>query len=225
MNFWQFRCIQCESILALGSHGICCRCYRQIKQTPYCGRCGESLPTAALSCGECLRHEPKWHRIVQVSEYKPPFSDLIHRFKFRQHYWLDRSLARLLLLAVKKAQREQQLILPEVMIPVPLFWQRHWRRSFNQAELITRFLARWLDIPADHESLQRVRSTRSQRELNAAGRRKNVKGAFVFEPKKNYRRVAIIDDVVTTGSTVNAVCRELLKREVEEIQIWTLARA
>lgn len=110
-------------------------------------------------------------------------------------------------------------------MPVPLFWQKQWQRGYNQAELLAKPLADWLNIPLDTQSLKRIRHTASQRELSAADRRRNLREAFAYRPRKNYKRVAVIDDVVTTGSTLNAISLELRKQGVEEVQVWTLARA
>lgn len=225
MNIWGFRCFHCHAPLAIAAHGFCSRCVKLLEQRAYCGCCGSPLLENRLGCGNCLRDEPKWHRLVQICAYQSPLSVWIHRFKFQQQYHFDRPLARLLLLAIRTAQRNHGLQLPEVILPVPLFWQRHWQRGFNQAELLAKPLADWLNIPLDCHSLQRVRATQSQRELTASQRRRNLRNAFVYQPLKSYQRVAIVDDVVTTGSTLNAICTELLKQGVQEIQVWTLARA
>lgn len=225
MNLLGFRCFHCHKPLKISFHGFCSHCRKSLKRQPYCGRCGMNLIENSRSCGHCLRNEPKWHYLVRVDEYLPPLSYWIHRFKFQHEYWLDQALARQLLLAIKQAQRELQLTLPEVIMPVPLFWQRHWGRGFNQAELLSAWLARWLQIPLDRISLSRIRPTVSQRELNASERRKNLRGAFCYQPVKIYQKVAIVDDVITTGSTLNTICAELLKAGVQEIQVWTLARA
>ncbi len=229
MNILRFRCFHCDRPLMIASHGFCSQCIKEITTSPYCGHCGAALAENSLSCGECLRSEPKWQRIVQIALYKAPLADWIHRFKFQQQYWLDKALARLLLLAVKQAQREHQLALPDAIIPVPLFWQRHWQRGYNQSELIAKCLSTWLKIPLDTQSLSRIRHTAPQRELSAKERRRNLKGAFRYQPQRQagkfYQRIAIIDDVVTTGSTLNTICLELKKAGVKEVQVWTLARA
>ncbi|MDP8079490.1 phosphoribosyltransferase family protein [Phocoenobacter skyensis] len=225
MNIGQFRCFQCEKPLAISHHGFCSRCYKQIEQSPYCGCCGSLLLENSLGCGNCLQDEPKWHKFVQICWYKSPLTHWIADFKFHQCYYLDQPLARLLLLAITKARREHFLTLPEVIIPVPLYWQRHWKRGYNQAELLTEPLSKWLNIPMDTDCLTRVRSTIPQRELSAQERRTNLKKAFCYQPIKPYKSVAIVDDVVTTGSTINAICVELLKQGVKEIQVWTLCRA
>lgn len=225
MNSLGFRCFHCNKPLAISVQGICSYCQKLLKLAPYCRHCGMDSVEYRNSCSYCLKNEPKWHKLVRVTEYKSPLSDWIHRFKFQQQYWLDQALARQLLLAIKQAQREQVLSLPEVILPVPLFWKRYWERGFNQSELLCDWLSKWLHIPLDTQSLQRVRATVSQRELTAAERRKNLRGAFRYQPLKAYKRVAIVDDVLTTGSTLNVICAELLKAEVEEIQVWVLARA
>lgn len=222
---WGFRCFHCEQKLTLRSHGFCSHCVKQLAKKPYCQHCGLPLPSFQPHCGNCLRDEPKWQRILQISAYHTPLAEWIHRFKFQQQYWLDRALARLLLLEIYDQRRHRFFALPEVILPVPLFWQRQWQRGYNQAERLARPLSKWLNIPLDTQSLQRVRPTISQRELTAAERRRNLRGAFTYQPKMPYKRVAIVDDVVTTGSTINAICAELRKQGVEEIQVWALARA
>lgn len=225
MNWADFRCFECRRRLAIASHGFCSRCVKLLEQSAYCGHCGAPLREAAMSCGECLKNEPKWQRIVRISSYQKPLAHWIHRFKFQDQYWLDKPLARLLLLAIREAQSRYGLNLPEAILPVPLYWQRHWKRSYNQAELLAKPLANWLNIPLDNHSLKRVRATQPQRELTAAQRRINLRHAFSYKPNTTYERVAIVDDVVTTGSTLNAICNVLKKQGVKEIQVWTLARA
>ncbi|AUI65078.1 MULTISPECIES: phosphoribosyltransferase family protein [Glaesserella] len=225
MNLGDFRCIHCQRKLAIASHGICSRCNALLARHSYCGSCGSLLLSDHNYCGNCLKDEPKWHHIVQIADYKPPLTEWIHRFKFQQQYWLDQPLARLLLLAIYQARRTHQLILPDVIFPVPLYWQREWQRGYNQAGLLAQYLAKWLNLPLDLHSLQRIRATSPQRELTEQERRRNLRNAFVYQPKQPYQRVALVDDVVTTGSTINAICAELLKQGVKEIQVWTLARA
>ncbi|MDD0823365.1 amidophosphoribosyltransferase [Mannheimia sp. AT1] len=225
MNIFGFRCFHCDKLLKINNHGFCSHCQKLINKQAYCQHCGMSSVESRLSCGYCLRNEPKWHRFIRIDEYKPPLSHWIHRFKFQHQYWLDQALARQLLLAIKQAQREQYLLLPQVIMPVPLFWQRNWQRGFNQAELIGRWLSKWLQIPLDSKSLIRNRATVSQRELTATERRRNLRKAFSYQPTEKYECVAIVDDVVTTGSTLNAICSELLKAGVKDIQVWALARA
>lgn len=225
MNKFDFRCFHCHKKLALAHHGFCSRCVKLLEKKPYCQHCGASLPQFQPHCGICLQNEPKWQRISQISDYKSPLAEWIHRFKFHNDYWLDQALARLLLLEILHQRRERYFSMPDVIMPVPLFWQRQWQRGYNQAELLASFLAKWLQIPLDIQSLQRVRSTPPQRELSAKERQRNLRSAFRYTPIKPYKRVAIVDDVVTTGSTLNMICAELKKQGVVEVLVWALARA
>lgn len=224
-NIWGFSCFHCHRRLAIASHGICSKCYKAIEKTDYCGRCGRNLPENRLGCGNCLQNEPKWHRLVRVSTYQPPLTQWIHQFKFQKRYYWDNTLARLLLLAVKNAQREHDLNLPEVIMPVPLFWKRHWQRGYNQAQLLAQQLSYWLNIPVDNVSLQRIKHTKPQLNLTASDRLHNVRESFDYQPLKSYQRIALVDDVVTTGATLNAICLTLYPYHIPEIQVWTLARA
>lgn len=223
-NPFAFRCFYCQQILVLAQQGICCRCNRLISRLPYCGVCGSPLTEYHLGCGNCSLNRPLWDRIVYVSPYQSPVSELIHRFKFRQQYYLDRTLARLLLLAVLAAKREQDLSLPELLLPVPLHHHRQWQRGYNQADLLARYLGHYLKLPVNNCWLQRQRSTLSQRGLIAAERQKNLVGAFSLKGKVKVQSVAIIDDVITTGATMHELCVLLRQQGVSEIQVWALCR-
>ena len=224
MNIFGFRCVQCQNKLQISSHGLCSRCNHTIRRFPYCGKCGAKLSQNAMICGQCLRHEPSWDRLVMVGRYNEPLSTLIHRFKFQRAFWLDRTLARLLLLAVFNAKREHGLTLPDVILPVPLHHFRHWRRGYNQSDLIAYWLSKWLKIPCNNNLLKRTKHTPTQRGLTAKARRQNLKNAFAIKRKITYRRVALVDDVITTGSTLNEIAKLLRKHGVQEIQVWGVAK-
>lgn len=226
MNIAGFCCVQCQKKLAVASHGLCSRCYRHIRRFPYCGHCGTELLHNSLHCGECLRNEPSWDKMVIIGHYAPPLSTLIHQFKFQNQFFLDRTLARLLLLAIYQARRTHQLALPEVILPVPLHHFRQWQRGYNQADLIAQALSTWLKIKCDNQFLHRSKHTHTQRGLTAVARRKNLRNAFYLDQyrKCDYQSVALVDDVITTGSTVNEISRLLRKNGVQHIQVWGLAR-
>lgn len=227
MNKLGLCCVNCQRKLMIGRHGLCSRCNREIRRFAYCGCCGAELQRDELHCGQCLRDEPSWQRMVIVSRYSEPLSTLIHRFKFQGQFWLDRSLARLLYLAIRQAKRTHQLNLPDVILPVPLHHFRQWSRGYNQATLIAKWLGRWLDIPVREDLLIRLKRTPTQRGLTAKSRRKNLKNAFKTTEKWQkcgYKSVCLVDDVITTGSTMNEIAKQLRKVDVEHIQVWGLAR-
>jgi ComF family protein len=114
---------------------------------------------------------------------------------------------------------------PDALIAVPLHTKRLRERGFNQSNEITHYLHDALAIPQYHHSIKRIINTASQASLNAVGRRKNIKGAFEFTIPEGIQSVAIIDDVVTTGSTANEIARTLKKAGVKRVEIWAFARA
>ncbi|EKX98637.1 comF family protein [Aggregatibacter actinomycetemcomitans Y4] len=165
--------------------------------------------------------------MVIIGRYNEPLSTLIHRFKFQNQFWLDYTLARLLYLAIREARRTHQLPLPEVILPVPLHHFRQWRRGYNQADLLAQQLAKWFKIPVDNGLLLRAKRTPTQRGLTAKDRRHNLKNAFRISTNDRhfpYRSVALVDDVITTGSTLNEIAKRLRQANVVHIQVWGLAR-
>jgi ComF family protein len=130
-------------------------------------------------------------------------------------------LATLLLEHLLRSNREQ---LPQLLIPVPLHRKRLQERGFNQAVELARPLSRQLDIPLDFSSCRRVRDTRSQSELHVRERQRNVRGAFKLSGKIEADHVALLDDVVTTGSTVTALAKVLRRTGVGRVDVWALAR-
>lgn len=223
-NWISASCVLCQRTLAITQHGICSRCNREINRFAYCGSCGAELAFNVAHCGQCLTSPPLWQHLVTISHFQPPLSEMIYRFKFQRQFQLDRTLARLLLLAVLQARRNHSLILPDVLLPVPLHPFRHWQRGYNQSELLTRKLSGWLNVPYDNHLLQRTRHTQAQRELNGKQRRENLKNAFALRYKPHYRSVAIIDDVITTGTTLHEISKQLQQVDIEQIQVWCLCR-
>ena len=126
--------------------------------------------------------------MVIIGRYNEPLSTLIHRFKFQKQFWLDRTLARLLYLAVRNARRTHGLMIPDAIIPVPLHHFRQWQRGYNQADLLARQLAKWLRIPYAKDVLRRTKRTPTQRGLSAKDRRQNLKNAFQLTPTGKQRR-------------------------------------
>lgn len=114
---------------------------------------------------------------------------------------------------------------PEVLVPVPLHRARLRERGFNQAVEIARPLARRLGLGLNLDSCERVRNTAEQTRLDAAARSKNLRGAFRVVRPFPYRHVAIVDDVLTTGNTVASLAGSLRAVGVEEVEVWSCARA
>jgi ComF family protein len=121
--------------------------------------------------------------------------------------------------------RGREAPLPGLIVPVPLHRQRLRERGFNQALELARTVAAHLGVTLEPHCCTRVRATGAQTELTARERRTNVRGAFRMEAPLAARHVAILDDVVTTGSTVQEVARVLASAGAERIEVWACARA
>lgn len=121
--------------------------------------------------------------------------------------------------------RTGPLATPDTIIAIPLHWRRYWQRGFNQSELLANSLSRQLKIPLV-KALKRCRSTTMQQSLNAEQRQRNLHNAFaVTKPELiQGRRIALVDDVMTTGATATEAARTLLSAGANEVHIWVLAR-
>jgi len=225
MIFFNLRCVCCHRPLQVAHHGLCSRCYKPFSDLTYCGRCGERTLENRPYCGKCLTTPPKWSHMVIASRYEPPLSTLIHRFKFQQQFWLDRTLARTLLLAIHQARRTHQLELPQLILPVPLHHFRQWRRGYNQAALIAQYLAQKLRIAYRDDVIARVKHTHTQRGLSAHARQRNLHQAFAVRKPIVANSVALVDDVITTGATLNAISQLLHQQGITAIQVWGICRA
>lgn len=161
---------------------------------------------------------------MSVSDYTPPLSLLVHQLKFTRRSEIAAALARLLLQEVLMARRSTGLQLPDRIVSVPLWSRRHWRRGFNQSDLLCQPLARWLGYAWDSQTITRVRATATQHHLSARLRKRNLKNAFRLELPVQGLHMVIVDDVVTTGSTVAEIAQLLLRNGAATVQVWCLCR-
>ncbi|MGN6327792.1 MAG: ComF family protein [Rhodanobacter sp.] len=214
------RCLLCG---AAGAHGmdLCADCSNELpRNRSCCARCALPLATSAALCGECQRRLPPWDVAWAPFRYGWPLDRLESRFKFGADLAAGRVLSSLW-------RRETcPMALPQQILTVPLHRSRLRQRGYNQVLELARPLARELRLPLRIDALQRVRRTGAQTELDAVGRRRNVRGAFALrEGVALAPHVAVIDDVMTTGATL-AECARVLKRAgVQRVDVWALARA
>ncbi len=157
--------------------------------------------------------------MIAPLEYRGLTRDYLHRFKYDDALYLGDILCRRCLAPLQNSSPR-----PEVLLPVPLHPGRLIERGYNQALEIARSWSAELGIPVEHKFLTRVRATPSQALLSASQREANLRGAFACAPRGRYRHVAVVDDIVTTGSTADAITRLLHRHGVECVEIWALAR-
>lgn len=216
---------------AIGAHcplcgapgdGICDGCAADLPRNPApCRRCAVPLPTAAppgSECPACQRRPPAFDRTIAPLLYQAPVDDLIARFKYHHHLDLGRVLATMLAGAVQEQSRRADLLLPVPVSPPNLAV-----RGFNQAAELASQLSRQLGVPWTANRLRRDRGGRHQRGLDRQARLRNLRGVFSSHGELP-ARVAIIDDVVTTGATVEEISRTLRAAGVERVEVWAVAR-
>ena len=177
------------------------------------------MPEGAL-CGSCQRHRPPYDRCIAALRYQGPVPSLVGAAKFRRRLNAARLLGQLLTDRVRDAAGP----LPQVLIPVPLHPRRLAERGYNQALEIARVPARELALPIGSRLCERVAATLPQAGLDERARRINIRGAFAVPGPWTWDHVAIVDDVVTTGSTVAELARVLRGAGVRRVDVWAPAR-
>lgn len=174
------------------------------------------------TCGRCATRPPVFHRMVAPLAYDYPVDRLLLGLKFGRRMHLARALGQAIAEGVRSQVERGVLEMPEVLAPVPLHPRRLAKRGFNQAEEIARLIAREIGVPMRPDICRRIRHTRMQSRLSNEERRLNVAGAFACA--QSPLRPAIVDDVVTTGATVDAMAAALIAAGAEHVQVWSAAR-
>ena len=187
-----------------------------------CAVCATPLPGAApgtLICGQCQRHPPRYACVHAPFRYAPPIDRLVQGAKYNGRFdWID-LLGRRLAEHVHARAGEVDAI-----VPVPLHRSRLRRRGYNQSLELARPLAKRLRLPL-RRGIERIRATSPQTAISREDRRKNVRDAFAANVEFADLRVAVVDDVMTSGATVEAVARCLRRAGAITVEVWVVARA
>ena len=209
-----------EDCLLCGGEGgpelLCSACIAELPALPEsCLRCALPSPAAAL-CGSCLNHPPHFDTTLALWRYEFPCDRLVQALKYRGRLALAGFFARSL------ASRP----MPEVdlIVPMPLHPKRLADRGFNQAREVARGLARHLRRPIEASGVLRVKDTMPQTELPYEERAKNVRGAFLCKVDLSGASVAVLDDVMTTGATLNELARALKRAGAIRVENFVIAR-
>ena len=221
-------CMACRRAIQ-GAHGVCSACWSAIAfiEPPVCERLGtpfaQDLGPGLLS-PEAIAHPPVYDRARAVARFDDgPARTLVHRLKYGDRPDFAQVLGGWMARAGRELLAESPLI-----VPVPLHPRRLWHRRFNQAALLAQTVGRIAGAPVDLDALIRVKATKSQVGMSRNERADNIQGAFKVTPagaaRLLGRRVLLIDDVLTTGSTVNASARALRRRGASAVDVLVFAR-
>ena len=210
-------CVLCGSM----SHdGLwCAACDRALPylEAAHCSSC--ALPTLRSEvCGQCLKHPPLFTRTTAVFGYAFPLDKLIQAMKYGERLALAHAFAE------KLARRIDRTDLPDCIIPMPLYPAKLRKRGFNQSQLLAAGVARRLGLELLPHACRRIRDTPPQSALPWKERKKNVRNAFCCDADLTGRRVALVDDVLTTGASLSALAEAVQKRGAVEISAWVVAR-
>lgn len=213
------RCLLCLETLTTGD-ALCSGCSRDLPWIgAHCRRCALPLPVDGL-CGPCQRETPSYDSVSAPLIYGTPVDALLRGLKFHDRLDYARTLAGF----VADQVRVSAVEMPTLLVPVPLHPRRLRERGFNQAAQLAAYIGRDLCIPMDARACERLRHTPPQSDLSAAARRRNLHEAFRVVRPNPPSHIAIVDDVMTTGATVDALSRVLRRQGVERIEVWVCAR-
>ncbi len=228
--FFPPRCPFCgEGGEANNPAGVCAACFSRIRRVtrPRCRRCGVGFTTDLGEdhlCSDCLRGTGHFTKGRALAHYEGLVPEIISRFKYRGDARLAKPLGDLL---ADYEDPDFSFHDYRLVIPVPLHPRRLRQRGFNQSLLLARRIGRRHSLPLNFTALRRIRATVPQTELSGAERQKNIRGAFaVFNPQAvTEKAVLLIDDVFTTGATVEECAKALIRAGAKQVDVLTLARA
>jgi ComF family protein len=208
-------CLLCGA--ETGQELLCAACVAELPALPAsCPRCALPSPGAAV-CGSCLNRLPHFDATLALWRYEFPCDRLVQALKYRARLALAGFFARSL------ASRPMPKV--DLIVPMPLHPQRLAERGFNQALEIARGLARHLGTPIEPHGVLRVKHTPPQTDLPHEERAKNVRGAFLCRLDLSGARVAVLDDVMTTGATLNELARVLKRAGAARVENLVIARS
>lgn len=203
-----------------GRSAICTECQLHlIPVGPACYHCALPLPEGDfLVCGHCCKKKPYIDQAIAAYRFEEPLRTLLHEFKYHEGLYLCSFLTTLIVNALPEEATKTQCL-----IPVPMHPKRLQQRGFNQAAELTKQLGRLLKLPYDLTHCKKILNTAPQASLNAEQRQKNLRHAFHADPLP-YQHITLVDDLLTTGSTVNELAKQLKKQGVNRVDVWCCAR-
>ena len=219
-------CVACRE--PVDGEGVCAACWAKLSfiAKPYCPRLGIPFvydPGPELLSMEAIANPPAYARARAAVRYDDVARTLVHALKYQDRTDLAPAMGRWMARAGGELLEKA-----DALVPVPLHWKRGWSRRYNQSGALARVIARQSGVRVASEALRRVRPTQQQIGLSRSQRTSNVQGVFkVADHRRSEiagRRVVLVDDVLTTGATVDACARALLRAKAASVDVLVFAR-
>lgn len=218
------RCPLCDTVLEFGGTQVCQSCMKkQVRITPpYCMKCGKTIEDITEEyCGDCTQLPKSYDRGFPAFAYVGDIKDAIYAFKYKNQRDYSSFFATCILEQYGKQLKELKL---DGLVPVPIHRDKRKLRGYNQAEVLAKDLGKKLQVPVYPNYLLRVVNTSPQKELNDKTRLKNLKNAFkIGENKIKLKKVLLVDDIYTSGATVEACTKVLLEAGAERVYYTSVA--
>jgi ComF family protein len=219
-------CVACRE--PVDGDGVCATCWAKLSfiAPPFCPRLGIPFvydPGPGMLSMEAIADPPAYTRARAAVRYDDVARTLVHALKYQDRTDLAPAMGRWMARAGRELLAEA-----DVLVPVPLHWKRGWSRRYNQSGALARVIERQTGVKLSSEALRRVRPTQQQIGLSRKERASNVQGAFKVASERQSlihgRRVVLIDDVLTSGATVDACARALLRAKATSVDVLVFAR-
>jgi ComF family protein len=219
-------CVACRE--PVDGDGVCATCWAKLSfiAPPFCPRLGIPFvydPGPDMLSMEAIANPPAYTRARAAVRYDDVARTLVHALKYQDRTDLAPAMGRWMARAGRELLSDA-----DVLVPVPLHWKRGWSRRYNQSGALARVIERQTGVKLSSEALRRVRPTQQQIGLSRKERASNVQGAFKVAPDRQSlihgRRVVLIDDVLTSGATVDACARALLRAKAASVDVLVFAR-
>jgi ComF family protein len=207
---------------------VCAQCWSKLSfiSRPYCERLGIPFaydPGPGVLSMEAIADPPSYNRARAAVRYDETARTMVQAFKYGDRLDLAPAMGRWMATAGRELLGEA-----DALVPVPLHWRRLWSRRFNQAATLAQTVSRISDVPVANDLLKRMRATRQQVGLTQAERARNVQGAFRVpreaRPQACGKRLLLIDDVLTSGATLDTCARILLRAGAASVDVLVFAR-
>src|ERR1700744_3113883 len=219
-------CVSCREPVA--GEGVCAACWSKLSfiAPPFCPRLGIPFaydPGPGLLSMQAIANPPAYQRARAAVRYDDVARTLVHALKYQDRTDLAPAMGRWMARAGRELRAEA-----DALVPVPLHWRRGWSRRYNQSGVLARMIEKESGVAVAAEVLRRIRPTEQQIGLSRPQRASNVQGAFKVAPDRQHvvsgRRIVLIDDVLTSGATVDACARALLRAKAAAVDVLVFAR-